>query len=130
MSVPTPQYLALVIEDDPRQTEIFAQALRMAGFNTETIADGQSALRRLAEVTPALVLLDLQLPGASGETILTTIRADDRLTETRVILATANPHMADSLRAESDLILIKPISFIQLRDLATRLRPPDTLGNV
>ena len=119
--------LALVVEDDKKQATIFAQALNMAQFDTEVVHDGQVALDKLKEITPALVILDMHLPNYTGDYILKQIRADDRLTRTRVILATADPLMAEPLREASDLVLLKPISFSQLRDLATRLRPPDTV---
>jgi two-component system cell cycle response regulator DivK len=119
--------LALIIEDDQKQAAIFTQALIMAEYETETIHDGKEALERLAAVVPALVVLDMHLPHVSGDNILHQIRADERLAKTRVMLATADPLMAERSRDESDLILLKPISFNQLRDLAKRLRPPDTL---
>ncbi len=117
--------LAFVVEDDPDLSVIFAQALQAAGFETEVIRDGQVALTRLAQVQPVVVVLDLHLPHISGDAILRHIRTDARLTQTRVIVATADPVMADTLQTEADLVLIKPISFSQLRDLAVRLRPPD-----
>ena len=118
--------LALIIEDDKDLADIFTIALQSADFETETIEDGQKALERLAEVVPAVVVLDLNLPYVSGDEILRHIRADERLSETRVMLATANAPLADMLRQESDLVLLKPISPSQLRALAARLRPPDT----
>ena len=114
--------LALVIEDDPEQQKIFTKAVEMAGFSVEAIGDGTEAMQRLDEVTPSLIILDLHLPTISGDEILRRIRADERLASISVILATADPLLADTLHDESDLILLKPISFIQLRDLATRLR--------
>ena len=119
--------LALVVEDDNKQARIFAQALDIAQFETEIVKDGKMALERLAEVIPALVVLDMHLPHVTGDHILKEIRADERLSKTRVILATADPLMADMARDDSDLVLLKPISFSQLRDLAKRLRPPDTV---
>ena len=124
------QPLALIIEDDSKLSVIFARSLEQARFDIEVIDDGQVALNRLAETVPAVVILDLHLPGISGDKILRQIRADERLTETRVILTTADALMAQGLRHESDLVLLKPISFNQLRDLASRLRPPDTLINL
>ena len=126
-----PKPLALIIEDDQKLATIFAQALKMAEFETEIIADGNAALERLAAVVPALVVLalvvlDLHLPYISGDDILHQIRADERLAKTRVMLATADSLMAEHLRSKNDLVLLKPISFGQLGDLATRLRPPDT----
>ena len=113
--------LALIIEDDDRLAEIFDQALRVASFETEIVQNGDTALVRLAETTPALVLLDLHLPNVPGSKILHKIHANERLTETRVILTTGDVPMASSLRDEADLVLVKPISFMMLRDLAARL---------
>jgi DNA-binding response OmpR family regulator len=117
--------LALIVEDDQKQATVFAQALKMAQFEIEVIRDGNEALSRLAAVVPAVVVLDLHLPQVGGKDILQQIRADSRLDNTRVILATADALLADSLQSEADLVLLKPISFGQLRDLAKRLRPAD-----
>jgi DNA-binding response OmpR family regulator len=114
--------LALIIEDDEKLSIIFTQALKMAGFEAQAIHDGQQAMERLSQVTPALVLLDMHLPGVSGDKILNFIRQADRLAHTRVIMATADAEMANALQDQSDLALVKPISFTQLRDLATRLK--------
>lgn len=114
--------LALVIEDDPEQQKIFTKAIEMAGYTVESIGDGREALQYLDNATPALIILDLHLPQVSGDEILRQIRADERLATVNIILATADPLLADTLHDQSDLVLLKPISFIQLRDLATRLR--------
>ena len=116
--------LALVIEDDRKLAAIFAQAINMAGFDSEIIYQGQSALTRLADSSPQLVLLDLHLPGGSGQEILRYIRLESRLARTKVIIGTADPLLAEELQADADLVLIKPISFSQLRELATRLGLP------
>ena len=115
--------LALIIEDYDDIAKIFAEALQGAGFETEIIPDGKTALARLASLTPDVVTLDLSLPYVSGKEILQHIRADTRLTKTRVILATSEPWLAESLRPQVDLVLIKPVDFAQLQDLASRLRP-------
>ena len=119
--------LALIIEDDENLAEVFRYALQNAEFETETIQDGNVALDRLAAVVPAVVVLDLHLPNVLGGEILHQIRADERLTETRVILATADALMAEKYRADADLVLLKPISTNQLVQLASRLHPPDTV---
>ncbi len=120
---PSSPPLALIIEDDPYQSDIFARAVEVAGYRSEVLSNGQEALDRLESgITPALVVLDLHLPGTAGDEILRHIRSDERLKEVPVILATADPRMADPLYEESDLVLLKPISFSQLSDLASRLR--------
>jgi DNA-binding response OmpR family regulator len=111
----------LIIEDDQDLSIIFSEALQAAGFETEIVRAGDVALERLAATTPSVVVLDLHLPRVAGTEILRHIRADPRLAGVRVIVATAHPHMAESLRDEADLVLLKPISFSQLRDLAAIL---------
>lgn len=119
---------ALIIEDHADSAVIFAEALRSAGYETEIARSGSEALERLGATTPDVVVLDLQLPRVAGPDILRQIRADPRLAATHVIVATAHPQMTDSLAGEADSILIKPVSFIQLRDVAARLLPNITLN--
>jgi DNA-binding response OmpR family regulator len=115
--------LALIIEDEDDMAEIFTQALQATGFRTETIRRGDTARERLAEIVPDLVVLDLHLPHVDGGDLLKQIRADGRLCSTQVIVTSADPLMAEAVGGQAELVLIKPISFSQLRDLATRLRP-------
>lgn len=119
--------LALIIEDDPKLSMIFTETLKLADFETETVLDGQRALERLSALVPDVVVLDLHLPYVSGQDILQHIRADARLTHTRVMVVTADAALADSMEDEADLSLLKPVSIRQLRDLAVRLRPSDAI---
>lgn len=115
--------LALIIEDEGSLADIYSHALQAAGFETEVILGGLTALLRVAATTPTLVVLDLHLPNISGADILRQMRADTRLKNTRIIIATADSTMADTLKDEADMVLIKPITFKQLRDLARRFLP-------
>ncbi|MBN1138021.1 MAG: response regulator [Anaerolineae bacterium] len=121
--------LAFIIEDEPDLAEIFAEALVEAGFTTEIIARGDQALARLAETVPEIVILDMHLPGVSGDKILRHIRTDPRLAKTRIVVASADVALAQTLEADADLILLKPVGFIQLRDLARRLLSKDPHDN-
>ena len=121
--------LALIIEDDEDLAMIFEGALSAANYETEIVQDGKLALDRLANVIPAIVILDLHLPNISGDHILHQIRADQRLANTRVMLTTADALLANDIRHDADLVLLKPVSFDQLRELALRLRPPDAKAN-
>ena len=114
--------LALIIEDDEGHANLFSEALQKAGFETEIIRDGKTALSRLAVTTPVVVVLDINLPHVSGVDILHHIRGDKRLAKTSVIIASANAQIAASVQNIADLVLLKPISYLQLCDLAARLR--------
>lgn len=114
---------ALIVEDDVDLSEIFREALAAAGYYTEVIRDGLVAQERLREITPTVVILDIHLPRVSGETLLRQIRSADHLKETRIVVTTADSQAAEFLRDSADLVMVKPISFVQLRDLAKRLNP-------
>lgn len=122
--------LALIIEDDDDLSMIFSAALEAAGYEIEIIKDGNLAASQLAKALPAIVVLDLHLPHISGRGLLKQIRSDPRLKKTRVMLTTADALMAESLRGDADLVLLKPISFSQLRELASRLRPREGLNGL
>ena len=88
---------ALIIEDDRDIAALFRHVLDLAGFQTEVIFDGHTALERLSHDQPDLVLLDLNLPGASGHQVIGMIRKDDRLNYTKVVVVTGYPHVASGL---------------------------------
>ena len=117
--------LALIIEDDYKTADIFANVLQLAEFETEIFTDGRTALARLETSRPAMVILDLHLPLISGRRLLSQIRTEDSLTETKVIVITADAALAETIQAEADLVLLKPVRPGRLRDLAFRLRPLD-----
>jgi two-component system, cell cycle response regulator DivK len=114
--------LALVIEDDTDLSEIFSQALQAAGFEVETIQDGTTAQERLKETIPNVIVLDMHLPHVDGATLLKQIRADERLSKARIIIATADSAQAEFYRSMATIVMIKPITFSQLRDISTRLK--------
>ena len=113
---------AFIIEDEADLAEIFSESLRAAGFQPEIIHDGLLASRRLAECVPDLIVLDMHLPGMDGSDLLRQISDDQRLRSTRVIVATADHNMTIALPRNPDMVLLKPISFGQLRDLSIRLK--------
>jgi DNA-binding response OmpR family regulator len=124
----TPKPLALIIEDDLDLSEIFAQALEAAGFDTEIIRDGRTGMQRLEGTVPHTIILDLHLPYVDGTKILEKVRLDERMSNVRVVVTTADTVSAELLRDTADFVLVKPISFAQLRDLAIRLNPERKLG--
>lgn len=73
------------------------------------------------EIAPYLILLDMHLPHVSGADLLDKIRADKRLKHTTVIITTADARMAEMYGNMADFVMVKPISFVQLRDLTARL---------
>ncbi|MDX1990880.1 MAG: response regulator [bacterium] len=116
--------LALIIEDSPEISDIYAQVLQMVGYESEAIYDGRSALTRLSGAVPQLIILDMNLPHVSGHYIYKQIRSDTRLTGVPVIIATANMLLVDAMKndlAPHDQMLVKPVSPQQLRDVLNKV---------
>lgn len=116
---------ALIVEDHLASAEFFATALSESGFETEIIRSGQGAISRLSAVVPDLIILDLNLPGVHGSEILKAVRSEERLVDTRVIVATTHWQGAEEVEQEADLVILKPVGYEQLRDLASRFLPKD-----
>jgi two-component system, cell cycle response regulator DivK len=118
--------LALIIEDDEDLASIFVEALRGIDYTVEHIADGKLAQERLQSgAVPFIILLDMHLPHISGGDLLNIIKQDERFEKTTVIVTTADARMGDLYRDQADFVLVKPISFVQLRDLTARLKPKE-----
>lgn len=116
------EFQALIVEDDEAIAAIYVEALQMAGYETEVAVNGRFAIQRLGEITPWLILLDLHLPEVAGEKVLQFIKNEPNLASTRIFITTADHLRAEELRAKVDLVLLKPISLMQLRDMALRFR--------
>ena len=119
----SPKPLAFIIEDDSAQNRIFSIALQK-DFELLCIFDGLEAVRQLKQAIPKLIVLDMNLPGLHGSKILEFVRADPKFSQTQVIMATADALQAFNLEQDADLILLKPISPGQLRELAKRMLGP------
>jgi PleD family two-component response regulator len=112
--------LALIVEDDRDVAALFRQVIDMTGYQTEIAFHGQVAVERLSNCQPDLVILDLGLPGVSGNEILGKIRHDERLSHTKVIVITGYSQVAENLSEEPDLLLYKPVSMEQFSDFIER----------
>ena len=105
----------LVVDDDASLRRILELQLEEAGYEVRTARDPAEALARLEESTPALVLTDLKMPGASGLDLLRTLRA--RHPELTVIIITAFGSIetaVEAMKAGAYDYLTKPIDYEQL----------------
>lgn len=112
---------AFIVEDDLQLSQIFTLALE-EDFEIEALIDGDKAIAALQKKSPHIIILDLNLPNISGSEILTYIRQSEHLKETIVILCTADERQADILQGKADFVLLKPVSPIQLKQLASRFK--------
>ena len=116
---------ALIVEDDRDIVALFRHVMDLAGYRTEIILHGQVAVEHLAKSRPDIVLLDLNLPGVSGNEILAMMHADERLKEVPVVVITAHAHLVESLPVQPTLTLIKPVNIEQMSNLIQRICPTE-----
>lgn len=111
----------VVADDDDDIRELVHLKLSQAGHDVHTCSDGMQALEHIRRNPPQLAVLDVMMPGLSGIDVLREIRADDALTDVRVMLLTARSRDNDvdlGFATGADDYLIKPFS---PRELAHRV---------
>jgi CheY-like chemotaxis protein len=106
----------LVVEDDSAVLNILGIALRSTGHSTVLSSDAESALERLPDKSPDIILCDVNLPGMNGAEFTMAIKSSQLLADTPVILMSAydepKDHGADAfVRKPFD-----PVEVIQLVD--------------
>jgi DNA-binding response OmpR family regulator len=109
----------LVVDDDAHVRQSLAAILEEEGYAIVTAQDGPEALRRLYAEKPALVLLDIVMPGMDGWEVCRRIR---ELTEVPIIILTARGQVQDRVRGldlGADDYLVKPV---MLDELQARVR--------
>ena len=110
----------LVVEDERALCETIVRSLRRLAYSVDPCYDGDTVIDLLGSERYDLVLLDLNLPGADGMTVLRTLRQTDR--ETRVLILSARSEVADKvegLDAGANDYLAKPF---HLEELEARIR--------
>jgi len=111
----------LVVDDDTETTTIFNLALTKLGYEASIERNVPDARAWLEDNTPAVVLLDIMMPGQSGLDLLVHIRRTPRLSSTFVVIISA--HVYDSNEVpngiEPDAILRKPIRLPDLQRVLT-----------
>ena len=80
---------ALVVDDDPVTREMLRRTLARNGWTVAQAADGREALARLERATPAVVLLDLMMPGVDGFEVLEAMRRKEAWRDIPVVIITA-----------------------------------------
>jgi DNA-binding response OmpR family regulator len=112
----------LIVDDEQNIVTSLEFLMKREGFLVAVANDGETALRKFAELLPDLVLLDVMMPKKSGFEVCQAIRANPGWKATKVIMLTAKgreTEMAKGLALGADAYMTKPFS---TKDLIARVR--------
>jgi len=105
--------LILIVEDNERNRKLVRDVLQFRGYQTIEAETGEDALRLARERRPALVLMDIQLPGIDGYEATRQIKAKPALSATPLIVVTSYALSGDDAKAfaaGADGYVSKPFS--------------------
>jgi two-component system cell cycle response regulator DivK len=121
--------LILVVEDNEKNRKLVRDLLTVKGYRVVEVETGEDGVRIAREQRPALVLMDIQLPGIDGIEALRQLRADGDTAAIPVVAVTASAMNRDRqtiLAAGFDGYQAKPISVRPFLELVREVldRPP------
>ena len=114
----------LVVDDQPHITRLIQVNLEKEGIAVSTAADGVEGMRKVREVRPDLVILDVIMPRKDGFEVLREMKEDDELAQIPVIMLTVkaqNEDILHGLREGAELYLPKPFHPKELVSLVQRV---------
>jgi len=121
--------LILIVEDNEKNRKLVRDVLQHKGYKTMEAETGEDGIRMAQESDPALILMDIQLPGMNGIEALGRLRADPRTKKIPVIAVTASAMTHDRAKimaAGFDGYQSKPINvkefLVAVREMLDRPR--------
>jgi CheY-like chemotaxis protein len=122
--------LLMIIDDNQDFQDQYSMLAEMAGYDVESILDGQAAMERLEkDPIPTLILLDSIMPNISGDEVLTALRANEKWAPVPVYILTADVRFAPGLynrlpdAPQADGILEKGANaIVQVRAILARYK--------
>lgn len=112
----------VIADDEPNILVSLDFLMKREGHRVVLARDGNEALEAIRRERPALVLLDVMMPGRSGLEVCQAVRADDSLAAVKILMLTAkgrDTDVAQGLGVGADGYMTKPFS---TRELAARVR--------
>ena len=114
---PIPDRPILVVDDDTKIVRLVRTYLERDGFSVVTASDGPAALQAIETHRPALVVLDLMLPGLDGRAVIRAVRLDEEAARTPIMILSARGTTVDRIAGlvdGADDYLPKPFSPAEL----------------
>jgi two-component system OmpR family response regulator len=112
----------LVVDDEPTIRELVADALREAGYDVDTAANGADALQRMRRHAPDAIVLDLMMPTLDGHGFVELMRLNPRFAAIPVLVVTATYAAYEAAeRLGASACLTKPFELDELVSAVARL---------
>ncbi|MFA7270373.1 MAG: response regulator [Sterolibacterium sp.] len=112
----------LIVDDEPNIVISLEFLMKREGFQVEVAVDGEDALKKIGELRPDLVLLDVMMPKQSGFEVCQEIRANPDWEHLKVIMLTAKGRDTEVMKGVAlgaDAYVTKPFS---TRELVSKVR--------
>jgi DNA-binding response OmpR family regulator len=117
----------LVVEDDPTISRLLRDIFTLAGGAVRLAATADAAAASLSEARPALMTLDLNLPGVSGQALLERLQREPALRDLPVIVITSQLPVEHEVRALAAAVVEKPFDLEELLAAVSRVAPETAL---
>ena len=117
--------LVLVVDDEESFREIISAQLGASGFRVVTAENGEQALAHAEQMKPALILLDMKMPGLDGAAVLAKLREKDILKDTKVVFLSNFGEARDQARGADQHFAKEAgaLDYINKSEIDTRLIP-------
>jgi len=112
----------LIVDDNIDTVELLRKRLKAEGYNTEEAYDGEEALKKVYEVYPDLIILDVMMPKMDGYEVCQRLKTDDRTKFIPIIMLTAKSDVESKVKGldiGADDYVPKPFDY---RELSARVR--------
>ncbi|MDD5199474.1 MAG: response regulator [Terrimicrobiaceae bacterium] len=116
--------VVLVVDDDPAVRELMSRSLTKEGYEVQVAADGRAGLELARVAKPAVIVLDVLMPGMDGWAVLSELKNDPELHSIPVILATMLEEKEMGFALGAQEYLTKPIERERLISVIRRYRDP------
>lgn len=138
-SVQESKALILVADDEPIIVEVLKTKLEKAGYSVEIASNGKAALKKIADLTPDLLILDIKMPEMDGYEVCQRIRQNEDTRGLPILMLTAYggvDHIVQGLEMGADDYVTKPFqseevlmrvrSLLRVRRIEKELREKET----
>lgn len=114
----------LVVDDDPEILAMLSLRLGKRGYDVKTATDGHRAIEVARKEKPALILLDVMMPGKSGWEVARALKGDPATDQIKIVMVTAIGEQMNELTSPiygADAHIDKPFEFERLEQIVSGL---------